>query len=230
MRARDVMRAEVVSVAPATPVTEVARLLVDRNISAVPVVDSAGRLLGLISEGDLLRRVETGTARRRKRWLELFVQDWQLASEYLRSHGRTAEEVMTTELVAAAPEAPLAEVVDLMERHGVKRIPIVEDGRLVGLITRADLVRALATAPPPADTTATLRDETIRDMLLGELRRQAWSSKSGSDVTVRDGVVHLWGAVGSQEERRALVALARQVPGVTDVQDHTWLPNIQPFE
>ena len=227
MRARDVMKTDVLTVTPDTRVGDIAKLLTEHGISAVPVLDQSRRLVGIVSEGDLLHRAEMGTERRRSRWLELFVQDWQLAAEYLQSHGRTAEEIMERHVVTVEPETPVATIVETMEKHGIKRVPVVEHERVVGIVTRGDLVRALATvagANPPAPS-----DTAIRDMLIAEIKRQAWTLKAEKNVTVQGGIVHLWGETATLEESRALISLAKQIPGVVTVLDHMRLPSIAPL-
>jgi CBS domain-containing protein len=224
MKAADVMTRLVVSVTPETPVAEAVRLMLQDNISGLPVVDSGGRLIGIVTEGDFLRRVETGTERRRPRWLEFLIGPGRLADEYVHAHGRKVEEVMTRDVVTVAADTPLDEVVRLMERRRIKRLPVVRGrGEVVGIVSRANLLHALAgiaaEAPPPsADDTA------IRNRILAAIDRESWAPRAGVDVMVRNGVVHLWGSVFDDRERQALCVAAENVPGVKAVKDHlAWI-------
>ncbi len=232
MLARDIMHRDVVTVTPETPLGAIARLLVEKRFGAVPVTDETGVSWDRGGErGDLLHREELGTERRRNRWLDAFASIETLANAYRSAHGLLARDVMARSVVTASPDVPLAEIVELMERRRIRRVPIVEarpDGseRLVGIVTRGDLVRALATLVPasPAPTTdRALTDRRIRDMLLAELARQPWTDKAEGNVTVLDGVVHLWGAVTNEAEARALVTAAEGIPGVVAVRDHTFV-------
>lgn len=226
MQVSDVMTVDVVSVSLDTPVDAIARLMVERRISGVPVVDRQSRVLGMVSEGDLIRRSETDTARRRSWWLQLLSPSAELASEYVKTHGRRAEHVMTRKVVTVAETAPLREVADLLERHGIKRMPVLRDGRLVGIISRANLLQALASAG--ASTAAARGDEAIRELLLAELRRQKWAPALPGNVIVTDGIVHLWGNVLSEEERTARRVAAENIDGVRGVEDHMTLAPVIP--
>ena len=230
MRAMDVMTTGVITVDPDTSVQAVAKLLFERGISGVPVVDAADRLVGIVSEGDLLHRVETGTervaGRRRSWWLDTIASDQELARDYVKSHGRTAKDVMTREVIAVTEATDLAEVAMLLETKRIKRVPVLRDGKLVGIVSRANLVRALAMiTSDPAD--AATDDRTIRAMLLAELMGQEWFKTQdwfkiwAADVIVRDRVVHFWLAANqSEEERRALRVAALNVAGVQRVEEH----------
>jgi CBS domain-containing protein len=167
MKARDIMRCEVATVGPATPVTEIARLLLERRISGVPVVDAHGKVLGIVSEGDLLRRAETGTEIRRSWWLRLLADNAVLAGEYAKSHGRTAEEIMTRDVVTVTETTPVAEIAALLERRDVKRVPVVHRGKIVGIISRANLLHALAATEVPVVTSA--NDEILRTKVAAEI-------------------------------------------------------------
>ncbi len=219
MRASDIMGQAVISVAPDTTVAAVAQVMLQNRISAVPVVDRAGKLVGIISEGDLLRRIESGTERRPSRWLEMVSSNAELARDYVLSHARKAEEIMTRDVVTATAETPIRDIVDLMERARVKRIPVVRDGVVVGIVSRANLLQALrAGAPDPAPSRGD--DRRIREALLTELRAQRWADSAAMNVIVTDGMVHLWGAVRSDDERRALHIAAENIDGVVGVEDH----------
>jgi CBS domain-containing protein len=219
MRARDVMVSPVVTTTPSSSVADVAALLLERRISAVPVVDEAGKLIGIISEGDLIRRPEADTERRRSWWLKMFTSSETLAREYIRTHATKVADLMTRDVITASPDTPLHEVATRLERNGIKRVPILEDGRLVGIVSRANLVQALAArrsqAPP-----VSLDDQAIRDRILALLGEQPWARNALVSITVTDGVVDLWGFTNSTIEQKALHVAAEQVPGVRGINDH----------
>jgi len=229
MRAMDVMTTNVVTVGPDTPVQEVAKILSERSISGVPVVDAANRLVGIVSEGDLLHRVETGTerrpdrrtGRRRSWWLDTIGADEELARDYVKSHGRTARDVMTSEVTFVSDTTELGEIANILESKRIKRVPVVRDGRLVGIVSRANLVRALAAAGPRLSDEIATDDRTIRQKLLTELQGQDWVHTWAADIIVRDGVVHLWVTDDRPEqERHALRVAAENIPGVRGVEEH----------
>lgn len=218
MKAKDIMTSPVVSIGPDATVREIAALLLDMRISAVPVLD-AGRLVGIVSEADLLHRHELGTeGSQRPWWLRLLSADASL-EDYIKSHARRARDVMTRKVVSAEDDAPLATIVSLLERHGVKRLPVLRGGRLAGIVSRSDVVRALARRPGPARRAAG-GDQAIRRELLGELKRYPWWGRTTSSVVVSEGFVHFWGTVGAEGERDAARVAAENVPGVRGVQDH----------
>jgi CBS domain-containing protein len=219
MRARDVMTRAVATTTPETTVEKVAKLMVNLRISGVPVLDRNGQLVGIVTEGDLLRRAETGTERQRSRWSELFSANSRLAEEYVKSHARRVEDIMTREVVSVEELASLGEIAELMETKRIKRVPVVHNGKIVGIVSRADLLQVLAsggTTTADEDT-----DRLIRERLLAELRKQEWATPAESNVVVSDGVVHFWGTVGSQGERTALRVVAENTPGVRGIEDHT---------
>lgn len=222
MQARDIMTTPVVTVGTETPVMAVAHLLVERRISGVPVVDAENTVLGMISEGDLLRRAEIATEKQRSSWLELFVSGAQLASEYVQAHGRTADEIMNHEVVKVEPETPIATIVDIFERHGINRVPAVNDGKLVGIVSRGNLIQVLGSVAAPAITPSS-EDRRIRDLVLGEFRKHPWGLETETNVVVTAGVVHLWGLVSTPEEQTALRVAAESITGVRRVEDHTIL-------
>ena len=213
----DVMTRDVIQVAPDTPVQAIAQLLFERHISGAPVVDASGALVGIVSEGDLMRHAgavgETGP---RSWWLRFFNDNEQGAADYVKTHGRTAADVMTRQPATVAPNAKLADVARLLEKRRIKRVPVVEDGRLVGIVTRSNLLQGLATAS--ATGTINADDRDIAKRLEAELRAQSFGTFL--NPIIQDGVVHLWGMVDNDAERRALVLMAEQIPGVKAVEDH----------
>lgn len=218
MNAADVMTPDVISAAPDTPLPELVRLMLDNHVSALPIVEG-GRVVGIVSEGDLLHRAETGTEPRPSRWLELLTSTDRLAAAYTRSHGHTAREIMTRDVVTVAHTTPIAEVAHLLESRRIKRVPVTRDGRLVGIVSRRNLLQALATslsAPPVA-----ANDRAIRDAFYAELRRQPWDgSLSSINAVVSEGVVHLWGIAPDAVVQQAIVVLAENIAGVRAVENH----------
>ena len=218
MKVRDVMTAPVVTVGPQTDLAAVTGVMAERRISGLPVVDRAGRLIGMITEGDLLRRVETGTQGETPGFLKTLFLAGSVASDYVRTHARKVEEIMTPDVVTVGPDEDLSEVVALMRRRRIRRVPVVTDGMLVGMVSRADLIRVLGEvlkAPP-----ATLEgDAAIRTAILAELGSQAWAPRGGMRIDVRNGVATIDGVVFNDEERRAILVAAENVPGVTKVVD-----------
>ncbi len=219
MKAQDVMTSPVVSIAPDTPVLQAVRIMLQRHISGLPVIDKDGRLIGIVTEGDFLRRAETGTQRKRPRWLEYLVGPGRLADEYTRSHGRKVEEIMTAEPLTVTEDAPLDEVVKVMEKRRIKRLPVVRGTEVVGIVTRANLLHALAGVAREAKPAAA-SDQVIRDRIVAELASQSWAPVSLVNVIVRDGVVELWGTITDERERRAMIVAAENAPGVKAVKDH----------
>jgi CBS domain-containing protein len=220
MRAMDVMTSEVITVDENASVTAVARLLAERGISAVPVVDQENRVIGMVSEGDLLHRAETGTERRRSWWLDMFASTNQLAGDYIKSHSGSVKDVMTRDVLSVSDTTPVADIAILLEANRIKRVPVLRDGKLVGIVSRANLVRALAMTINEPSSSAEADDRRIRDRLLAELKAQKWAEVSPANVTVKDGVVHLWSSYYSEQEKRALVVAAENIPGVRRVEDH----------
>jgi CBS domain-containing protein len=217
MQARDVMTRNVISVEASEPVMRAVRLMLQNRISGLPVTDKEGRLVGIVTEGDFLRRGELGTQRRRPRWLEFLVGPGRLASEYVRASGRKVDEIMTATPYTISEDTPLEEVVQLMEKHRIKRLPVVQDGKLTGIVSRANLMHALASLAREAKPTAT-DDAALRQQILDEFNKQPWAP--GVNVVVRDGLVELWGVILDERERKALIVAAENVPGVQAVRDH----------
>ena len=221
MKARDIMTSPTVSVGPDATVAEIAALLFERRISAVPVVED-GRLVGIVSEADLLHRHEIGTdgsAHSAPWWLRLFAADRSI-EDYIKSHARRARDVMTPEVASVTPDTPAAQIADLLEARRVKRVPVVEAGRLAGMVSRSDLVAALAAAAGSKKRAAPMDDAAIRAQLLRELRQQSWWRPSHSFLTVADGTVIFTGTVDSAEERDAARVAAENIAGVRAVEDN----------
>ena len=204
---------------PETTVEKVARLMINLRISGVPVLDRNGQLAGIVTEGDLLRRAETGTERRRSRWCQWFSANSRLAAEYIKSHSRRVEDVMSREVVSVGELASLGEIAELMETKQIKRIPIVHGGKIVGIVSRADLLQVLASGGVMSANEDS--DRLIRERLLAALREQEWAKPTESNVVVSGGIVHFWGTVGSEQEKRALRVVAENIPGVGGIEDHT---------
>lgn len=227
MQARDVMTTDVVTVTPETPVEEVAKLLLARRISGVPVVDANGRLVGILTEGDLMRRPEIETERHRSWWLRLFADPRGAAEEYVRSRGIRADDVMTRQVVTVTEDTSLSEIAELLEGHRIKRVPVVRGGRVVGIVSRANLLHALVARREALAQALPADDRAIREQVLATLQAQAWRSHGALNVTVNDRMVELWGVVESEEERAALRVAVEAIPGVRGVKDH--LGWIQPW-
>jgi CBS domain-containing protein len=218
MRALDVMVRDVAIVRPDTDVAEAIKLLTEHDVSALPVLDAAGNLVGMLSEADLIHRVEIGTEKHRPWWMEAVTGASTLAEEFAKSHGKRVSEVMSTGVISVSEDTPLSEIATLLERKGIKRVPVVKDSKLVGVVSRSNLIQALASAGGRI-VQHSETDRQIRLDLLSRLREQSWTDFGSRNITVSDGVVHLWGLVGSQAERKALLALAESVPGVSRVSD-----------
>lgn len=219
MIASDVMTRNVISVAPDATIAEAVELMLQRGISGLLVVDAKGMLAGIVTEGDLLRRDELGTERRRSWWLRLIASPGRQAADFTRTHGRKVADVMTRDVLSVNMSAPLEEIVALMEEHRVKRVPVLEGDRVVGVVSRADLLRALSVAARERGAAAA-DDPTIRDHILDTLARESWTPRTTLNVTVVNGVVDLWGTISNDQERRAICVIAENTPGVKKVIDH----------
>ena len=220
MQAKDVMTSRVVTVSPETPVEEIAKRLLERRISAVPVVDPGGRPIGIVSEGDLMRRPEATGERRPSWWLELLAEPEERAREYVRSHGGLAHEVMTRDPVTVEEDAPLDAIAALLEKHRIKRVPVVRDGKLVGIVSRANLIQGVGTgqrAPPASADDRALREQAIQAIEATGARGEF------VNVVVSDGIVHLWGTVLSVAEREAVQVAASRVAGAKGLESHLGL-------
>jgi CBS domain-containing protein len=214
MLARDVMTSPVVSVTPDTDVAETARLLLDNRISAAPVVERDGKLVGIVSEGDLMRRPESGTERRSSWWLSLFADAEAQARAFVKANSRLVSDVMTRQLVTVSEDTPLEKVADLLERHRIKRVPVTRNGELVGIISRADLLHGLVARQDAAAVTAD--DRSIKDAVERALAA-ARIDRRFLKVVVSGGVVRVWGVVDTPEQRDAVRVAAENAPGVKTV-------------
>ena len=218
MQASDVMTRNLVTIGRDAPVREAIRLMLDKQVSGLPVVDAAGKLEGILTEGDLVRRSEIATERHRWPWLEFLMGPGRMASDYVKTHGRVVDELMTHEVAVIGPDTPLADIVALMERRRIKRLPVIDNGVLVGIVSRADLLAALGRALDARQTPATGDDE-ICARVLAELEKANWAPRAGLSVTVANGVVELNGVIFDEHERSALRVAAENVPGVKGVSD-----------
>jgi CBS domain-containing protein len=223
MKAADVMVSSVISVRSDSTVQEVADVLLKNRISGVPVVEPDGTLVGIVSEGDLIRRPEAGTLRRPSWWLTLLGSKEEQAFDYIKSHSRRVADVMTQRVVTASSDTPVSDIATLLEKHGIKRVPIVKDGKVIGIVSRANLLQALACLKSvPATTTD---DESIRAKLNSKLEREQWTKPSLINLIVHDGTVDLWGIVDSPTEKKAVRVLVEATPGVRAVNDNLIIPS-----
>jgi CBS domain-containing protein len=219
MKAKDIMTSPVISVDQDTPILQAIRIMLQKRISGLPVVDKSGHLIGIVTESDFLRRAETGTQRRRGRWLEFLAGPGRLADEYAHSHGSKVNEVMTSDPARVTEDTSLEEIVKLMEKRRIKRVPVVRGVFVVGIISRANLLHALATVSRGIKHVEQT-DEAIRALLLAELGKQPWAPVALINPIVRNGVVDLWGTITDERERKGLVVAAENVAGVKAVHDH----------
>jgi CBS domain-containing protein len=217
MQVKDVMTRNVFSVAANEPILKAARLMLQNRISGLPVIDATGKLVGIVTEGDFLRRSEIGTQRQRPKWLEFLVGPGRLADEYVRTSGRKVEEIMTLNPVSVTEDDSLETVVELMERHRVKRLPVMRGGQMVGIVSRANLMHALASLARD-DTRPAGDDSAIRDQILTALGKQQWALQV--NVVVNNGVAELWGVILDERERQALIVTIENISGVKAVHDH----------
>lgn len=213
----DVMSRTVVAISQNAPLVQAVRLMVDHHISGIPVINAEGRPVGMLTEGDLLRRVETGTSDQASGWFANFFRPGHLAGEYVQTHGRLVSEVMTPTVTSVEENTPLSDVVALMKRYRIKRLPVVRADKLVGIVSRADLMRVVGEALDTAAMTAD--DATIRQHLFGEMARQPWVNKNAIGIAVENGVVMIDGCVTDIRERDAMSVLAENVPGVKRVDN-----------
>ena len=220
MRAKDIMTTNLVTVGPEATVADVAKLLLDRHISGVPVVDADQRILGILSEGDLLRRVENDTAARHSWWLAKLLSGRDKAADYVKAHGRKVSEIMTRNVLTIGEDATLSEIAQVLEQNRIKRVPVVEAGKLVGIVSRANLVQAIASSDQQSRGDASVDDGRIREELTRELTKEAGLTKGQINVIVENGKVQMWGLVNTQGEKAAAQVAAENVPGVTSIENH----------
>ena len=218
MRAHQIMTRNVITVRPDSSIVDAAKLMLEHHVSGLPVLDKDGALVGIVSEGDFLRRSEIGTQRKRPRWLQYLMSPGRAANEFVHQSGRKVEEIMAREPVTVTEDTQLEELVSLMEKHDIKRLPVMRDDRLVGIVTRANLLQAVASlARDVPDPTAD--DDHIRQRVADAINGTDWRP-IGLQVTVRNGVVHLHGIIVNESSRQAAIVAAENVAGVKDVHDH----------
>jgi CBS domain-containing protein len=218
MKAQDVMVRNVLTVGPDTSVADAVAMLVKHDISALPVVNPDGSLIGILSEADLLEREEVGAEHHYPWWIESLMPASKLAERFAKAHGKTVSEVMSTNVIFASEDTPVSEIAALLETHRIKRVPIINDGKIVGIVSRSNLMQALASCKLVEPKSKT--DRSIRLELLDRLKQQQrWTDFGERNIIVQDGVVHLWGLISSDAERKALAALAEGIPGVVSVCD-----------
>lgn len=217
MKTADVMTRDVLAIRPDTAIFDALRLMLERRISGLPVVDASGAVIGIVSEGDFLRRTELATGRQRARWATWLVSPGRLADEYVAENGRSVAEVMTPLVVTVDEEAPLSDVVELMERRRIKRVPVTSGGKLSGIVTRADLLRALLPLVPAATDGKT--DVDVEKAIAAEMNRQPWAPGENVDVRVFHGVAEMRGVLIDDRERMALRVLVENTAGVRAVRD-----------
>jgi CBS domain-containing protein len=223
MKAKDIMTRPVISISPLETVETAARLMLDKRISGLPVINPSDRLVGIVTESDFLRRAEIGTERKRGKFLEFFLGSGTLAEEYAHAHGRKVSDIMTKEPVTISEDTALDETVALMEKHQIRRLPVIKNGRVIGIVSRSNLLHALANLVVDSPRSG-VGDYTIRDRILHAYSQQNWAAIGGLDVIVRDGVVDVWGIILDDRQRSAIIVLAENVPGVKMVRDHlTWV-------
>jgi CBS domain-containing protein len=218
MRAHQIMTRPVISVTPETTIVDAANTMLQKHVSGLPVVDAAGKLVGIISEGDFIRRSEIGTQRKRGRFLKFILGPGQEAIDFVREHGRKIAEIMTPEPVTIGEDTPLEEIVQLMEKNNVKRLPVTRGNKIVGIVSRSNLLQAVASvAREIPDPTAD--DDHIRNRVIDSLAKNDWCP-FGLSVIVRDGIVHLSGVITEERSRQAAIVAAENVTGVNKVHDH----------
>lgn len=218
MRAYQIMTTDVITVTPHASIMDAANIMLRCHLSGLPVMDENGELKGIVSEGDFLRRGEIGTGRRRPGWLQFFAGPGRAAIDFVHERGRRVEDVMTSDPITVDEQTPLDELVRIMEKKGVKRLPVMNGKLLVGIITRANILQAVASLareiPDPAAD-----DQHIRDRILRQIQDTDWRP-AGFQVTVRNGAVHLHGVIFDDSTRKAAMVLAENTAGVKEVHDH----------
>lgn len=221
MKAHQIMTRNVITVSPDASINDAAKLMIDHRVSGLPVVDVEGSLVGMVTERDFLRRQEVGTGRQRPRWLEFLRGPGRQAVDFVREAGRRVHEIMTREVISVAPDAELTDIVDVMERHGIKRVPVMQGDTLVGIVSRHNFVVAIADVVRDAPDAAT-SDAQIRREVIGALRQNGWTPM-GLEVRVNAGVVEIEGTITDPQVRQAIVVAAENVAGVVEVNEHLGL-------
>jgi len=229
MKAADVMVSPVITVGPDATVQEVADILLRNRISAVPVLSQQGKILGIVSEGDLLRRVESGTQRHRSWWLELLTTKFTLRDEYVKSHSRKVTDIMTSDVLTVSPDTALGDIASVLEKNGIKRVPVVTDGKLVGIVSRANLLQAIATIGKTIKPQGAVSDAALREKVVDQLDSVALARPALVNVIVNNGNIELWGIVESESEKRATRVAAEATPGVGTVVDHLMISRVKLF-
>ena len=218
MRAHQIMTRSVISVTPETTILDAANIMLQRHISGLPVITKAGTLVGIVSEGDFIRRSEIGTQRKRRSWLKFIVGSGREADDFVHENGRKVSEVMTEQPITIAEEMSLEDIVHLMEKKHIKRVPVVEAGKVVGIVCRSNLLQAVASlAREIPDPTAD--DDHIRNRIIATIEKNDWRPM-GLNVVVRDGIVHLSGVITEERARQAAIVAAENTSGVRKVHDH----------
>lgn len=220
MKAKDVMTHCLVSIAPEAPIREAIARMISHQVSGMPVIDANGTLVGMVTEGDFLRRPEMHTEAPRRRWLELLLGPGSDATDYVHSHGHTVHDVMSRNVVTVDRETPLSEVVNLMEEHAIKRIPVLDDGRVVGIVSRADLMSALGEHLIKPANASPVSDESIHRTIVTQMKKQPWCPVQSLSIRVRKGFVDLGGTIFDERQRQALHVLVENVQGVKGIHDH----------
>ncbi|WP_108663037.1 CBS domain-containing protein [Acuticoccus kandeliae] len=219
MQAKDIMNTAVVTISPTSGIADAARVLTEHHISALPVVDAAGKLVGIVSEGDFLRRIEESEGKTHGSWWLMALADpGQEAAHYVKAHGRTVADVMTEKVVTVGEDTSVPDIAHTLEAKRIKRVPVVRDGKVVGIVSRADLLRAVAARRTSPGIPVSADDETIREAVLTKLRGMAWAPLTRINIVVTDGVVSFWGFVDDPELARAMKVAAEEVPGVKSVE------------
>lgn len=220
MQARDIMTTNVATVSPGTPVAEIARSMLKRGISAVPVVEDDGKVVGIVSEGDLIRRLRPDGASHGSWWLGLLAAPEERADTFIREHGRTARDVMSEKVTTVEETAAVAKIAETLEGKHIKRVPVLRDGKLVGIVSRADLLRGIASGGEVAAGKGPGCDRVLRDRIQDRIAATGIARSGFMQVVVSNGVAHLWGLTGSDTEREAVCLAAEEIVGAGKVEDH----------
>lgn len=220
MKASDVMGVNVITARPEWSIQEAAMVMLDKGISGLPVIDDNGHVIGMVSEGDLMRRADCGTGHRHSWWLRMLMGRDGLAQEFVKEHGRKVEDIMTRSVITAAPSTPLGEIAEILERNRIKRVPIVSDGKLLGVVSRANVVQAVASCLLCDNAATNQNDETLRDAVMRKFSSLPWAQTCLINVTVNQGTADLWGIAESNAQKKALRIAAEVTPGIKLVNDN----------